>query len=254
MVARLDIPRAALRLDDAELGAAVMLLAAPDHPSLADPATQASLAALENAGIVRDGRLEGFPARLLGVVAAPKLRMAVESFVGAAPVLEQAWATEREGVWGAVASDGDIELAPIEPGLIPWAVARAVGLGPRQTPEGPALQAPAEALGAATLAIGEGDADGAREALTVLEPAAVERLLALLRERRVSWRATSTWKGHDGAPRLSSVAVLDAGSEGLWLSRHEGESPDTIVHLEPAAPSAVWDRVVALMPSPEQDR
>jgi len=251
VVAKLDIPRAAMRLGDAQLGAAVMLLAEPDHPALADPATQASLAELESAGIVRDGKLEGFPARLLGVVAAPKLRIAVESFAGAETVLEQGWATEREGVWGSVASDGQLELAPIEPGLIPWAVARAVGLGPRETPEGPALAVTAEALGTAVGEVAEGDAERSQEALAELDPEARERLLALLRGRRVSWRATSTWTGQDGVQRLTSVAVLDAGAEGLWLSHHEGETPDTIVHLEPAAPSAVWDRVIGLMPSPE---
>jgi hypothetical protein len=57
--------------------------------------------------------------------------------------------------------------------------------------------------------------------------------------------------GADGEPRVGSVAVLDAGVEGLWLTRHEGTEPDTIVHLEPVPPSAVWDRVGALMPAPE---
>jgi hypothetical protein len=154
--------------------------------------------------------------------------------------VEQAWATEREGVWGVVAADGMIELTPIEPGLIPWAVARAVGLGPRDKPDSPALQAPAQVLGAAA----EG---GAAEALSELEPEVRERLLAILRERRLSWRATSVWSDSE-EQHVTSVAVLDAGVEGLWLTRHEGEPPDTIVHLEPVAPSEVWERVVSLMP------
>lgn len=247
MVARLDIPRAALRISDAELGVAVMLLVAPEHPSLAEASSRTALASLEDAGIAQDGRIEGFPARLLGVVAAPKLRVTVESFVGAAPVVEQGWATEREGVWGTVASDGQIELAPIEPGVMPWAVARAVGLGPRDLPAGGPLRLPAEALGRAANRLADRDEAGAGEALAELEPADRERLLALLRERRISWRASSAWTGQDGERRLASVAVLDAGVQGLWLTRHE----DTIVNLDPVRPSAVWDRVVGLMPSPE---
>jgi hypothetical protein len=246
VVAQLDIPRAALRLDDAELGAAVMLLAAPDHPSLAEPAPRAALAALTAAGIVEDGRITGFPARLLAVVAAPKLRVTVESFVGLETVVEQGWATEREGVWGTVAANSQVELAPIEPTLIPWAISRAVGLGPREKPDHGPYAVRAQALGEASERLALGDRDGA---LAALEGQA--GLVDVLAERRISWRASSVWPGTDGEPRVGSVAVLDAGIEGLWLTRHEGTEPDTIVHLEPAAPSAVWDRVTALMPSPE---
>jgi hypothetical protein len=46
MSARLDAARAALRLTDDELGAAVMLVAAPDHPSLAEPGSRASIESL----------------------------------------------------------------------------------------------------------------------------------------------------------------------------------------------------------------
>ena len=144
MVADLDVSRSALLLSDEELGAAVMLLAAPEHPALAEPASVAAVESLERAGIVRDGRVNGYPARLLAIVAAPKLRVTIEKFVAEAPVVEQAWATEREGVLGDVTRDGRIEL-----------------------------------------------------------------------------------------------------------SRHEGEPPETVIHLEPVKPSLVWDRIVALMPSAE---
>ena len=48
-MASLDIPRAAVTLSDAELGAAVMLLAQPEHPLLAEPASQEAVASLEAA-------------------------------------------------------------------------------------------------------------------------------------------------------------------------------------------------------------
>ena len=249
MVASLDTGRAALLLSDAELGAAVMLLAAPDHPSLAEPASRAALEALERAGIVADGRVQGYPARLLAIVAAPKLRVTVEKFVAGAPVLEQAWATEREGVLGALTRDGDIELTPVEPSLIPWAVSRAVGLGPRERPHDEPIAVAAEPFGQAAEALARGDLPAAEAALEVCDPDDRSTLLALLRERRLSWTATSAWTGMDGEPRVQSVAVLDAGVEGLWLTRHEGEPPATTVHLEPVRPSVVWDRIVALMPS-----
>src|SRR4051794_29002225 len=62
----------------------------------------------------------------------PKLRVTIEKFLAAEPVVEQAWATEREAVLGAVTRERRIELTPVEPSLLPWAIARAVGLGPRE--------------------------------------------------------------------------------------------------------------------------
>lgn len=249
MVASLDAGRAALLLSDAELGAAVMLLAAPDHPSLAEPSSQAAIDSLERAGIVADGQVRGFPARLLAIVAAPKLRITIEKFVAGEPAVEQAWATEREGVLGAVTRDGDIELTPVEPSLLPWAVSRAVGLGPRDCPHEEPIAIGAEPFGRAAEAIARHDGDAAEAALEDLDPQERDTLLGVLRERRLSWTATSAWTGMDGEQRVQSVAVLDAGVEGLWLSRHEGEPPATTVHLEPVRPSVVWERIAALMPS-----
>jgi hypothetical protein len=251
VVADLDVSRSAVLLSDEELGAAVMLLAAPEHPALAEPASLAAVESLESAGIVRDGRVSGYPARLLAIVAAPKLRVTIEKFVAGAPVVEQAWATEREGVLGEVTRDGRIELTPVEPSLLPWAIARSVGLGPRAMVHSEPIVVGAEALGAAADAVASGDEAGARAALDGCEPHVVATLPKLLAERRLSWTATSTWTGSDGEQRLTSVAVVDGGVEGLWLSRHEGEPPDTLIHLEPVKPSVVWDRIVDLMPSAE---
>ena len=247
MVASLDAGRAALVLSDEELGAAVMLLAVPEHPSLAEPSSRATVEALERAGIVVDGQVRGFPARLLAIVAAPRLRITVEKFVAGAPVVEQAWATEREGVLGAVTREGDIELTPVEPSLLPWAVSRAVGLGPRECPHEEPIDVGAEPFGQAAEAVARRDDDAAEAALEACEASAT--LLGVLRERRLSWTATSAWTGIDGEQRVQSVAVLDAGAEGLWLTRHEGEPPAATVHLEPVRPSVVWERIVALMPS-----
>ena len=144
----------------------------------------------------------------------------------------------------------EIELSPVEPSLLPWAIARSVGLGPReQTHEAP-LAVPAEALGRRRRGGRRARPEAAAAALEGCGPRVSETLSAVLRERRSSWTATSAWMGEDGEQRVSSVAVVDGGAEGLWLSRHEGEPPDTVVHLEPVPPSVVWERIVALMPHP----
>lgn len=246
-MATLDIPRAALVLSDAELGAAVMLMAAPEQPLLAEPASQEAVGALREAGMLDEaGRPSGYPARLLATVAAPKLRVAVESYFAGQSRLEQAWATETEGVLGGVTVDGRIELSPVEPSLLPWAIARWVGFGPRAHGDREALDVPGVAFSSAEEALEAGDEDAARAALEGV--AGGERVLELLRLRRLSWRATSSWSDQAG-DHVASVAVLDAGTAGLWLPEPRGEDPATaLLHLEPVAPSAVWERIVALMP------
>jgi hypothetical protein len=243
-MASLDIPRTALCLSDAELGAAVMLLTGAQHPLMDAPTTQEAVASLEAAGILEDGRPTGYPARLLAIVTAPKLRIAVESYFAGGPRLDQAWATEREGVLGSVTADGTIELTPVEPSLLPWAIARWVGLGPREHGERRPITVGAEAFGIAGDAVERGDEEAARAALDGLD----ERVLAVLRERRLSWRATSAWSDARGE-HVSSVAVLDAATEGLWLTHHDGDD----VHLEPVPPSRVWEAIDGLMPSPEAE-
>jgi hypothetical protein len=143
-----------------------------------------------------------------------------------------------------VTADGTIELTPVEPSLLPWAIARWVGLGPREHGERRPITVRAEAFGIAGDAVERGDEEAARAALDGLD----ERVLAVLRERRLSWRATSAWSDARGE-HVSSVAVLDAATEGLWLTHHDGDD----VHLEPVPPSRVWEAIDGLMPSPEAE-
>ena len=255
-MATLDVARTAVRLADDELGTAVMLVAAPDHDSLSDPGARAALDRLRAGGILTDGGLVGYVARLVAVVAAPKLRITVERFVGRETIVEQAWATEREGVLGAVCADGQIELSAVEPSLLPWAIARAVGLGPRERAAvARSLTIEADAFGGAAVraATAPQDADALLRDGTRLDAAERAAVLAALVGRRSSWRATSVWTDARGERRLSSVAVLDGGEGGLWLTGHEGEGADAVVCLEPVAPSVVWRRIEDLMPHPDSE-
>jgi hypothetical protein len=248
-MARFDVARAALRLTEEELGVAALLLADPDDPELRTPEANAILRELEDAGVTRDGALVEYAGRLLALVVAPRLRISVEKFVAHESTLDQAYATEEQAVLGSQTGDREIEFAPVSPALLPWAIASGVALGPRAHDETEPLAVPAESLAGADAALDVDDEAAAEAALEPLAEADRARMLAVLRNRRMSWRATSAWKRPDGEVRVRSVAVLDGASSGLWLTRHE----DGVAHLQPVPPSVVWERIVDLVPDGGDD-
>lgn len=253
-MATLDPSRTALELSEDELSVGARLLAAPGHASLSQPSAVAAIRGLEQAGALENGQPSGYPADLLALVAAPKLRVIVEKFVVERTVIDYAWATERQAVWGEGKGEDAVELTPVEPGLIPWAIARSVGLGPRPRPR---LDRPltlrASALDEAFNRLFAEGSDAAEEALARTQLTADERqaFLELLLGRRLSWRASSC-PAEPGSleEELAWVAVIDGGEGGLWLSEHGGSEHDPTVTLEPISPGAAWERIVELMPAP----
>src|SRR3954453_16573917 len=93
-----DVPRATLRLTDAELAVAVTALRDPADPALGQPRARATLASLADVGMGEGGRLTGVGGRGRAVVAAPRLRLLLERFGGGEVRLDQVWATERAAV------------------------------------------------------------------------------------------------------------------------------------------------------------
>jgi len=253
-LATLDPSRTAIELTEEELGVATMLFATPDHPALEDPERRETVGALERAGIAADGRVGGYPSALLAVVAEPKLTLIVERFVTERTVLERAWSTELHAVWAAAAGDGAIELTPVEPTLLPWAIARAVGLGPRASaPLDTRISLPSSALDQAyeELAVGHREAaESVLEQRAELDAPERRAFLDLLRDRRSSWRASSRWRDEEHGEQVSEVAVIDGGRSGLWLREYDEDAIDPTVRLTPIPPSVAWKRIVALMPAP----
>ena len=249
----LDESRTALVLSEEELAVATLLGGEPNHPSLGEPPAPDVIERLERAGIASGGRLWGYPARLLAVVAAPKLRVTVERFAAAETVVDRAWSTERYGVWGEVTRERAIELTPVEPGLLPWAILRAVGLGPRARPK---LDRPialaSSALDEAFERYAAGDREAAEATLeqSGLGPDEQAVFLELLRNRRLSWRASSIWTDAELGERIGSVTVIDGGDSGLWLVDHDDDPLDPRVSVAPTRPSEAWKRIVELMPRP----
>jgi EspG family len=213
---------------------------------------KAAVEELERAGVLVDGRLEGYAARMMAVIADPQLRVMIERFAAGPPQYGPFAAVRGEfGVWAEKTREGTTEFTPVEPSLVPWAVATAVGLGPRpeQDFEG-TLELPASALQLALDRLADQDTESAARELelaTDLDERERKLLVALLLQRRLSWSAFSM----SGESLVASVATIDGGAGGLWFSEHvEPDSADPVVRLEPTTSGAVWERIVALVPVP----
>jgi hypothetical protein len=249
-VAVLDPSRTSVELSDDELRDAVALLADGDYDAV-------SRAALEAAGILRDGTIVPYVATLLTVAAEPSLRIVVERFIAERVVVENVWAIDGLAVWGSDVRGGGIELRPLEPALLPWEIMSAVGLGPRaRAPIDTTLRAPVTTFEGVEKLLGADDREAAEALLgatTQFDEAERSAFIGLMIGRRSSWRASSIWTDVSG-PRTDSVAVVDGGDSGLWLTTHEtSDGVEPVMSLQPALPSVVWQRIVSLVPGgPDQ--
>jgi len=253
----LDTARRRVRLSPGELGVASLLVVDPTHAELDEPEARECLAALEEARVASERQLSGWVAELVAVVVAPQLRIAVETFVAERVVTHSIWATPRHGVLGSPGPDGALELSPVEPVLIPWALARAVGLGARPTPARTTnFVLPARVLDQAYTLLDSGDRTAAAELVTgdgQLASDDAETLLDLLSRRRMSWRASSRWALSETDEQFRSLDVLDGGGSGLWFSSvDDHEAADPLLTLQPTRPGQVWRRLVGLMPTNEK--
>jgi hypothetical protein len=258
-MARLDPSRTAVELDEDELAVVGLLLTDPDGKTLGKRKARAIVEELQRAGVLVDDHLEGYVARMMAVIGDPQLRVVIERFANEAPQVGPFAAVRDEfGVWCEKTRDGTTEFTPVEPGLVPWAVSRAVGLGPRAEPgTDVALELRGGVLQMVLDRLSKSDTEGADRELeqyTSLDETERRLLIKLFLERRLSWRAFSVWQDDDGEPQSIGVSVVDGGESGLWLSDWPEYEPNpseqTIVRLEPTSPSAVWDRVVGLVPLP----
>jgi hypothetical protein len=250
-VAVIDPSRTSVQLSEDELRDAAALLADGEHDV-------ASRAALEAAGILRNGAIVPYVATLLRVVAEPSLRIVVERYIAERVVVENVWAVERLAVWGTEGRDGGVELRPLEPALLPWQIMSAVGLGPRaRAAVDTTLRAPVATFEGVEKQLAADDREAAEALLgstTQCDEAERRAFIELMIGRRSTWRASSVWTDASG-PRTQSVAVVDGGDGGLWLTTHDAEAGrEPMISLQPALPSAVWQRILDLVPAgPDHD-
>lgn len=244
MTVRLDTVRRRVVLDDAALAVACLLAVEPEHDALGRPGSREPRAALEAAGALLDGRPTDWLAALLEVVAKPNFRTSVELHAeGQLVVTAAAWGRGERLVLGQVA-DGGTELSALEPVHLPWIVAREVALRPYPEPRcNEPITVGVKQIEAAQLALDTGDAQRAAAALGDVAAEA----LPLLRDRNSSWRVTASFADDGGETVTRSLAALDAGPHGLYLTEAvELQDGSPAVRLEPANAEIVVEALLAL--------
>ncbi len=179
----------------------------------------------------------------------------MERFYNDEPQCCFATVTGDIGVWVEPTSEGANEYTPIEPELIPWQVARSVGLGPRpRSRRSDPLEFRAATLDAALAEIAKQDLKAAAAELGTdpgLDDTARDMLMELLLLRRLSWRAVSLWKDDGGEKQAAGVSAIDGGDAGLWLTNHtSADTKQAVIMLTPVESSDIWDRIVGLVPYP----
>jgi hypothetical protein len=192
--------------------------------------------------------LPAWAGEALDTVADPGLRIVVRVFTAARPLHHSIWATPRVAVVGEPTDDGRIELSSTEPVLIPFTIARIVGLRRRPVPPGRSMiRMPASVYTSIQDRVGSSAGLDGRNPQGIASPEAT--LEAILRQRLMSWRATSAWRDETGQRVTVNVNVTDAGEAGFWRARvEEPESPDPMLLVEPSAARDVWAGLTGLLP------
>lgn len=225
-----------------------------DPAGSTDGARQTVVDALAAAGAMVTGTLPGWVDELLRTVARPALRIAVETLAVDRPLVDQMWATPADAVTGETVGAGTTELSWVDPTLIPHVIAQRVRLRRRVPPATRAsvqlrssqlVQVQAALAGAADRPVGDGSSPNGQ----------IEAVARIVRNRRVSWRATAEWADPAQRRRNGSVSVIDAGETGLWMVTADNpDDDDPLLRLEAVAAGTVWTRLVELLPTDWSDQ
>lgn len=238
-----------LRLSSEALDALCLLV----DPDTSPAGIEAAWQTLTAAGVATERRLPGWIAELAEVVAAPGLRIVVEVSAGDAVVVHQLWATPRRAVVSTPIDDQIIELRGLETAMLPFELARIVGLGPRPVPTDPAsITLAATALAAAIEALETHGREHARQILVEHGSSAhhADLVADICTCRHTTWRVTSVWKPTPDSQTTRALTVVDAGDAGLWLSEPDDpRDTGTSVTLTATRPSRAWRQLLDLLPT-----
>lgn len=253
-MAYLDPTRSRARLSSRELAAAALVASHGDGAGDYEPGAAEELQALGAAGVAVAGRLDPLVGQLLEVVTAAPLEILVE-VSGFGEAAHLAWVTPERAALGVDLGEDTHEYTLVEPLLLPWGLAVALGIGHRPVPKDvEPVEVTRGTLEAATTALLDATPEAALAALLAagLETGAARRLAFLLASRRSTWRASNRWRDPSGQPRATSATVVDGDVAGYWLVETVQdpplEDPETPVRLVPTRPSVVWAILCALLP------
>ena len=193
----------------------LLLLERGDIP--ADNQLAPQLVELEQAGIVRDGRLHPAAHHILAPVATPSAVISVETAAETLPEISTIWRKGSRATLGASRDHTVFELHPVESGLLPFYLAALTRLGVRPDPGLVPISISSDALETA-LRECSGDVEAAEAALqNGGVPATSARIVARLHAAPAgSWQISTLWTENDGTVRDHSLEVIDGGGLGYW--------------------------------------
>ena len=192
----------------------LLLLERGDIPAGNDLDSQ--LVELQQAGIVRDGRLHPAAHRILAPMATPSAVISVETAAATLPEISTIWRNETQATVGASRDHSVFELHPVEPGLLPFHLAALTSLGDRPNPGLDPISVGSEVLENA-LRTAPSDVDATAAALQRRGVrASSARIVARLHVAPSGhWQISTLWT-EDGSVNDHRLEVIDGGALGYW--------------------------------------
>lgn len=204
----------------------------------AEPAVEEHLGALREAGVLVDGGVHPEVAAALAPMERPVCLLVVRE--GARRV--EGWMSPAAVTFVVPVGEERVDVSVLSPSLLPWTLAKLVGLGPRPRPDGVILRLAREDLDRVLRAAVE-DPASVRDVIGDDPPAvaarAMQDLAAALQGR---WRVELRWVGERGE---RAVEAIDT-ERGLWLI--EPATGDDVT-LRAIAPTLAWRLLVRLLPT-----
>ena len=173
---------------------------------------------------------------IIEIMNRPLRSIALERFDGeSVDVMFVAWDRAGRATMANGIGQDSLSITATQFDLLPALLTQAVRLNPTMvTAARPPMVTTA---GVVQQAIAGGDLPGADGSA-----ASNQDLVAVLGSIRHAWRASGSWQGKTTD---TSMTVLSAGDEGLWVVTHEASAPgsqasaDTVVELRPCSPADI---------------
>ena len=198
------------------------------------------------------GSLDPLVAGLVDVMTNPSLVVTTEVRLSSAdtkssPRLSTFWRSGPRAVIGQTDDRRRFQLLAIDPPLLPFHMAQAVGLVPRPHPRfRGSFDIPAATLSRLEELAATNPAGAEAELAAVgVSPTWADRLLAALLLRRSLWTMESVWLGSPTGREESRLSVLDGAFAGYWRL---GAGPDSTIIVAPGSFDDLLARMAALLP------
>jgi hypothetical protein len=249
-VAYVDPTRTRFRLTDMELAAAGLAAGYSAGAASATPETAEALSALSAAGLYNDDTIDPQLELLVETLTASFVDIAIE-VVGLGRATHLAWTTDGLAVVGIDVGEDQREYLIVDPVLLPWTLATAIGLGARRT-DAPrtVMELPSSTLDWVIECLALADHATIETRLTEeLDASVAEQLLGVLGSWRASWRASSRLTRESEPDVAAQIAIIDTDLAGYWRTQATTDSDlGATVTLAPIAPSEVWEYLQRLIP------